>query len=749
MPLNIPRLRRWLAATTAVVICLVTASYFYARHRVRSSLKQIPEKIGVEIQQSAKGFTISKSFQGHTLFKIEASKAVQFKEGGRGELHDVEITVYGRDSDRFDRIAGKDFEYDSQTGDVIGKGEVQIDLEANPGGVNRADQLVPNGLKNPVHLKTTDLVFNQKTGDAHADGEVDFAVPQGHGSAVGLKYVARSNVLTLNSQVRVMLNGLSPISLTAARLAISRTPRTLVLEHPHVTDGMEQSEADTATVYLTPDDKLERVLAQGNVLIASGRPDGGKITAGQLNLLAGTVNTLREATLMGNVRYESVGEGRIQSTAGRAVINFDPQSKIKDIHADQGVVLVQPSTSKAGKQSFQLTAPSMDFSIAGGRLIRRAETSGPPQITLTSTGNEKAPDSTVITAEKFEASFDSQGQLAAVHGGPNSRIVSKSRGKPDRVSTSQTLDAEFAAGNGVTALIQKGNFAYGGGDIKAWADDAQYTPQDQTMLLQGLARVADGGMITTAKAIRLNRLTESAFAEGEVKTTDSPSPSLNMKTGKPASEIPIHITAGKMTATHGSATVLYEDNVQLWQGANSVEAPIIQFHRDDRNVIAERKGAQRVKTTLSQTDKKGKITLLDVSADHLTYAEDQRVVHFQGNVEAVSNGITLTAPITDCFLRSRAQTVQNTKLDRNMALEKIVAAGGVVITQPGRRVTGDNLVYTADDDKFVVTGGTPSIFDAEHGNVTGVSLTLYGHDGRVLVEGNDKSPAVTEIRVAR
>ena len=73
----------------------------------------------------------------------------------------------------------------------------------------------------------------------------------------------------------------------------------------------------------------------------------------------------------------------------------------------------------------------------------------------------------------------------------------------------------------------------------------------------------------------------------------------------------------------------------------------------------------------------------------------------------------------------------------------------VVIVQPGRKATGEQLVYTASDDKFVLTGGPPSIFDAEHGKITGVSLTLFRHDGRVLVEGDSTSPAVTQTRVAR
>jgi lipopolysaccharide export system protein LptA len=82
-------------------------------------------------------------------------------------------------------------------------------------------------------------------------------------------------------------------------------------------------------------------------------------------------------------------------------------------------------------------------------------------------------------------------------------------------------------------------------------------------------------------------------------------------------------------------------------------------------------------------------------------------------------------------------------------VEKIIADDNIVITEPTRRATGDKLVYTSADDKFVLTGGPPSIFDAEQGKITGDSLTFYRHDDRVLVEGRTTSPAVTRTQVAR
>ena len=77
----------------------------------------------------------------------------------------------------------------------------------------------------------------------------------------------------------------------------------------------------------------------------------------------------------------------------------------------------------------------------------------------------------------------------------------------------------------------------------------------------------------------------------------------------------------------------------------------------------------------------------------------------------------------------------------------------VIVTEPTRHATGERLVYTAAEDKFVLTGGPlsgpPSIFDAERGKTTGDSLTFYKRDDRVLVEGNKTSPTVTRTQVAR
>ena len=110
---------------------------------------------------------------------------------------------------------------------------------------------------------------------------------------------------------------------------------------------------------------------------------------------------------------------------------------------------------------------------------------------------------------------------------------------------------------------------------------------------------------------------------------------------------------------------------------------------------------------------------------------------------------TASAKTLDAFLLPHSPTIKGQPAAGPGQLDHMVAEGGVVIQQPKRRAEGEKLVYTAAEDKFVLTGGPPSIFDAEQGKITGVSLTFFRRDDRVLVEGEASTPVVTTTRVAR
>src|SRR5258708_19532739 len=72
-----------------------------------------------------------------------------------------------------------------------------------------------------------------------------------------------------------------------------------------------------------------------------------------------------------------------------------------------------------------------------------------------------------------------------------------------------------------------------------------------------------------------------------------------------------------------------------------------------------------------------------------------------------------------------------------------VAAGGVTGRQGERRATADHGEYTAADGKFVMSGGTPTIFYAASGTTTGRQFNFFLADATILVYSNNPSPTPT------
>jgi lipopolysaccharide export system protein LptA len=752
-----------LAAGAILVVVVVAGMYFYARWRVRNALHDVPEKIGIEISQTAEGFSISKSAEGRTLFTVTASKAVQFKKGGRAELHDVKIVIYGKDASRFDRITGADFEYDPASGDVTAKGEVAIDLEANPEGLHAPDQSAPAATRNPIHIEATGMVFNRNTGNASVNGRVMFQTPQASGSAVGIHYVARTGTLSLLADISLDVARPQQAHLTAAHAEITKQPRQIVFIQPRLSREQQQLWSERATFFLRPDNTVDRVLAEGDVETElKGASDVHSRADRAELMLTGPRNLLQTAILGGDVRMQAHGAQTAEASAGRVTLHFAGQQLLQTVHAEGGVRLAQQkgtsgeivaasaasSASKTGindTQDLELTAPTMDFTLKNGRQLVLAETSGPPQIVIAQPGVHQK---TVVTAGKFDFHFTDQNRLASLHGAPDAKIVSSTIGQPDRISSSQSLDVAFRPAGGVASITQEGAVAYNDGTRKAWGQRATYNTESQLLVLSGSPRVADTGMTTTAQVIRLDRTTGDAVAEGDVKSTYSelkaqPDGALL------ASADPIHVTSKTLTARRVPAVAIYSGNARLWQNANVVQSPTIQFDREHRSLVAQGTAAQMVSTVLVQIDKSGKATPVAITSPRLAYNDAERKVVLDGGVTAKGGDVTMTARRMNVFLRSRAQSSDPSDRVTPGQVDHIIAEGDIVITQPARRATGQRLEYVAADDKFILTGGSPSIFDAEHGRITGDSLTFFRRDDRVLVEGRETSPTTTRTRVAR
>jgi lipopolysaccharide export system protein LptA len=608
------------------------------------------------------------------------------------------------------------------------------------------------------------MVFNRNTGNAFVSGRVVFQTPQASGSAVGIEYHAKTRILSLLADISVDISSPQPAHLTAAHAEIIKEPRQVVLIRPHMSRDQQQLWADVATFFLRPDNTVDRVLAVGEVQTELHGSSDARSRADRAELLlTGPRNLLQTAILTGNVQLLAQGAQPAEASAGKVTLHFGDTQLLKTVHAEGGVRLAQqkppnsaqvvvasaPSTtskpSVGDTQDLELSASAMDFTLKDGRLLQLAETSGPAQIAI---AQPSVHQKTVVTAGKFTFNFTGENRLASLHGAPDAKIVTSTIGQPDRLSTSQMLDVTFQPTGGVASITQEGVVAYVDGTRKAWGQRATYTTADQLLVLSGSPRVADSGMTTTAQVIRMDRSTGDAVAEGDVKSTYSqlkaqPDGALL------ASADPIHVTGRTMTARRSPAVAIYSGNARLWQNANVVQSPSIQFDREHRSLVAQGTATQPVSTVLVQVDKSGKATPVTITSPRLSYNDAERKIVLDGGVIAKGSDITMTARQMNVFLRSRTQSSADSGDAGPGQVDRIVAEGNIVITQPSRRATGERLEYVAADDKFVMTGGPPSIFDAEHGKITGDSLTFFRRDDRVLVEGRETSPTTTRTRVAR
>ncbi len=823
MPLTPRTLRLTFAVAAVLLLAVVAGSFFYARYRVRQAIREIPKKLGIEIQQTAQGFSFSKSVGDRTLFKISAAKTIQYKAGQRAELHDVTIIVYGKQANRFDQIYGTVFDYDPQAATFSAPGEVEIDLEGDASGLQHPDQAPPRELKNPIHLKTSGLVFNQTTGIAETRERIEFRTPQAHGEARGVRYDTSAATLTIESDIHIFAAAGTvpcpnphghgaraepaaasaqktsvtstpppdcvPPEVTAAHGVITKEPLAATLDEVRGQRGADTFSADHVRLLFRRDTTVESAVASGNVAAQRAGARPANFHAGEIELAMGAKNELRTAVLSGHPVFDAAGPKTTHGEAGRVQVDFLARNRVAHIRATENVKLAEKTPPSAGNrgarnspatngqrpatQDLQLAASTLDLNIRAGKFLERAWTTGPSQLTMVEpAAGPGAPTTTTASAARFDANFHPSNRPKMLHGAGDARIVSATPGEPERVTTSAELQVDFAPDGALATLQQWGDFHYQEGARSATAPSATYTASDQTFALSGGARYVDnspspvpgspsgsatgmgesGGLTLAANTIRFSRRTGDVTAQGEVKTTYT---DLKPAAGGAllGSGAPVHVTAQSLSASRQTGIARFLGGARLWQDANIVEAPLLEFDRQKRSLLARAvaaAGQPRVTTSFVQTDKSGKLTPVTVMAGQLSYSDLDRQAHLAGGVVLRGGDATVSAERADVTLLPRASAAAAAPggAAPPSQLQQIVAQGQVRIETPKRHATGEKLVYTAADGKYVLTGGPPSIFDAEKGNLTGTSLTFFSRDDTVLVEGGT-GRAVTQKRVTR
>jgi lipopolysaccharide export system protein LptA len=236
--------------------------------------------------------------------------------------------------------------------------------------------------------------------------------------------------------------------------------------------------------------------------------------------------------------------------------------------------------------------------------------------------------------------------------------------------------------------------------------------------------VWDAKARTQANEIDYDRAKDESHARGDVRTTYYSRETTNNATPFKNTKSPIFITAERGDARNAEGVAVYTGNARGWQDDNFVKADRIELFQNEKRMVATGK----VESALYQVKKESAQSKNEVvpgfaTADRMTYSDSDRIVHYDGAVKARQGTDNIEAAVVDVQLMKESNEV-----------DRLTAEGNVAMAQPGRRGTGDKLIYTSEDGRAVLTGKNARVEDAEKGTTIGAQLTFYSRDDKVIVD---------------
>jgi len=326
---------------------------------------------------------------------------------------------------------------------------------------------------------------------------------------------------------------------------------------------------------------------------------------------------------------------------------------------------------------------------------------------------------------------------------------------------------------------------------RATAERAAYDGELERTTLTGNVQLSNGTSVLWADRVVTEQQTGDATANGSVKVSYG-------QVGSP--QEPVHVLAANADLKHDSQIATFHGvtgkPARLWQGASQVDAPVLQFDQKERRLLAHGEGqgapmavhtvlvssGASAKPDVAQADvakadvakaevaktgaASGKQGVVRVASRELAYSDAARKAEFTGGVEVDSRDGIMRSQQVVVYLQptqagktsqsgGKADGVKPVAVSGTAggfmggSVERIVATGRIEMQQPGRRATGEQLLYTASDGMFVLTGtaaALPKVADDQRGTVTGTSLRFHSGDDNIVVSNGGENGSGQRVR---
>ena len=756
------RYARWSALTALALASLTVGIYVYRQWIAHVERRKAPPPLAENQERRSIGLTISKNEGDRTIFTVQASKSTDLKTEDISVLEDVTVTVFGKLGDRHDVIHTHSCRYEKASGSIACSGVVQIDLESAVDAARAHSQTAAK--PNLIHVETSAVTFNRASGKAETSQPVKFTMPNGDGEGVGATYLSDDGVLRLQKDVRITLNETGPFAagkkqnappsnviLQGTSLELGKQTGRIALDGPATaTTPTQQLAAGQLLLLLDADNRAQTLLAEpGHInqtpeLIAHGGkgPTGsGTLRADSMKAHLAPEGWIRTIEVSGNLAGKS-DNGEIQADSGN--IEMWPrvnQAKLLTLRGNVRINQRDPKTQTYRK----LSTTALQLTFAGGKPgernpIEHAETLDRG----TMEWNDTATSETRLSSNHLAVNFGPAGKAKELIATGNVETQRQLQDHPLQTAAAANGDAQLDPHGGWSQMILRGNVHLKEGTRTADAQQAVFARSAQTTVLTGQAIVRDDASETRANKITFHQQTGDIDADGKVRSTDLSSKKGNLQFAPVAS----NITAEHMTGNSRTGRALYTGHARLWQGPSVMEADSIELLRDARELNA--RGNVRAVFPKQTSNSKpastatgpNKEPIWHISAGTLTYWDAENHAHLEKNVVVQSADERMRGPVLDLYFTRDSNGSSGTS-----KISKAVGSGGVEVEQGDRRGTADRGVYTAADDKFVLSGGTPTLYDGNEGATTGRELTFNIADDTIVVDSGNGTRTLTRHRV--
>ncbi len=504
-----------------------------------------------------------------------------------------------------------------------------------------------------------------------------------------------------------------------------------------VNQGANEMRANHMVGHVTAGNRIESIQARGDSNLK--QTDRAEIKSDDMDFFFEEDHQLSRAVASGGAYTRSLGPGALREAQAATIeatfTNAEQGNTLNTIKAtDNALIRVHPPAPTADKRNpttRELTARQLDLQFyPDGQNIQSAQATDNAVMTVTPVKAERKADKKTIRAPQMNAVFYDRGNLMksfAATGGV--KVESEATVADDhepRIMTSRSMTADFLEETqDLGRVTQEGDFKYVEGDRNATAERATFDGQTEILNLRGKRPVAwDSKARTQADEIDYNRQKDETRASGDVRTTYYSRETTNDSTPFKNTKSPIFITADNATARNGEGEAVYTGNARGWQDDSFVKADRIELYQNDKRMVAI-DNVESALYTVKREKAEGKSDPLPgfATARRMTYSDADRLVHYDGQVRARQGQDRIAAESINVYLKKEANEV-----------DRMLAEGSVVMEQPGRRGMGDKLVYTAEDEKAVLTGKNARVEDREKGTTMGAQLTFYNRDDKIFVD---------------